>query len=452
MNIRPLNTVKKFNMLLNVHTVIVGISGGADSIALLHFLNSISREYKINIIAAHLNHGLRGEESERDEKFVRLICKSWGVKLHVKKQDIRSMAASLRQGLEQCGRNARYTYFDELAKDDKFKIATAHTLSDNMETLVMNLARGTGLNGLCGIPPVRGKIIRPFIDMSRDEVEEYCRENNLKFVNDSTNFSREYTRNKIRLDVIPVLKNINPDLDSALRRFFINVSEDNRYLNNICEKELENIKHKNGFDVQKIKLLPNAIKRRVLLEILKSSMDRSPENKDVENVIKLINGNIKCLPLDKHKIISIKEGFLSINCVVPSKRSILLWQYKAENINILTEAKKTFIIYILNSEEYSQLAKKDIRIEKNAISMDNINRDDVFFRNRRAGDVFSPLGRGITKKIKKLFNEMRIPLPLRDNTPMLACQEKILWIYGVGVSNEFKVRPNTSLIAVILER
>ncbi len=181
-------------------------------------------------------------------------------------------------------------------------------------------------------------------------------------------------------------------------------------------------------------------------------MDRSPENRDVENVIKLINGDIRCLSLNKDKSISIKEGFLSINCVERPKKAISHWQHKAENINILTEAKKTFIIYILNSKEYSELVKKDIGIKKNAISMDNINRNCVFFRNRRSGDVFSPLDRGITKKIKKLFNEMKIPLSLRDSTPMLAYKEKILWIYGIGVSDEFKVRLDTNSIALISER
>lgn len=452
LNIRAFDTIEKFNMLSNTHTVVVGVSGGADSTALLHFLSGISKKYKINVVAAHVNHGLRGDESDRDEEFVRSMCDSWGIKLYVKKENIRAMASSLGQGLEECGRNVRYSYFDELAEKNNAKIATAHTLSDSIETVIMNLTRGSGLNGLCGIPPIRDKIIRPFINMSRNDVEGYCRENNIKFIDDSTNFSRDYTRNKIRIDVVSTLKNINPNLDDTFRRFFISITEDNNYFNDICKKELENIRNKFGFSVERLKILPDSIKRRVLLEILRENLNKPPEYKDVENVIKIIDGNIKCISISKDKKISIKDGNLSINFVERNKGKTFYWQYKANTTNILTEAQKTFIIDILNLKEYSDIVKKDISVSKNAFIVDNTDISNVVFRNRRPGDVFSPANRGVTKKVKKLFNEIKVPLSVRDNLPMLANNQEILWICGIGVSEKYKVNKNTNLVAVISER
>ena len=439
-------------MLSDTSTVVVGVSGGADSVALLHFLNTISDKYKIKVIAAHVNHQLRGRESDRDEEFVCSICEKFGIKLFIKRENVKKRAFALRQGLEECGRTVRYSYFNELAYEADAKIATAHTLSDSIETSIMNLTRGSGINGLCGIPPVRGKIIRPFIDLSRDEVEEYCKRNSLEFINDSTNFSRKYTRNRIRMDVVPVLKGINPNLEDTFRRFFINIYEDNNYLNDLCQKELQIIKNKEGFVVEKLKTLYTPIKKRVLLAILKEFLNRPPESKDVDNLIKVLNGEIKCISIDKEKNIIIKDGNLSINCLKRKNQTPTLWEYKAQNINILTEAKKTFIIDILNSKEYIKITEINTNALINAVSLDNIDKANLVFRNRRPGDVFSPRNRGITKKIKKLFNEVKVPLDLRENVPILSYKKEILWIYGLGASEKYKVDEHTNLVAIISER
>lgn len=449
---RVFEAIRKFNMLSDVSSIIVGVSGGADSIALLHFLICLSKQKNIKIIAAHINHGLRGDESIRDENFVRLVCKDWGVKLHVKHADIKNLANKCGQGVEECGRNVRYSFFKDIASKNNSKIATAHTLSDNIETLILNLTRGCGLNGLCGIPPVRENIIRPLILSSRDEIESYCKENNLSFVNDSTNFKLDYTRNKIRLKIIPILKEINPSFDNVCRRFFDNILFDEYYLDDIAEEKLKDVYIDKGFDAYKIKCLPESIMKRVILKILAPVMKKNPTNKDVERIIKLIDGGKNGICISSDYKINVDKGILRFNRINKDKDDMIFWEYEFKAINVLTEIKKTFIINILNSKEYSKLVCEDNNIVYKSINMDNINSEDVVFRNRRPKDRFSPLGRGCTKTVKKLFNELKIPLNKRNNLAMLANGNEIIWIDGVGVSDKFKIKENTKLIAIIKER
>lgn len=455
MHLKAYETIEKFEMLSHVEALIVGVSGGADSIALLHFLKKICRENyenKIKLIAAHVNHGLRKEEADRDEKFVRKVCEKWGIELFVKKENVEKLAKEMGIGLEECGREVRYSYFNELCKNENFRIATAHTLSDNIETVLFNLTRGCGLNGLCGIPYVRGKIIRPFIEVSRSEIEEYCKENNLDFVTDSTNLKCDYTRNKLRLKVIPLLKEISGNLDNIFARFLININEDATYLNDICEQAFSELGSDDGFDTEKIKNLPNPIKNRIILKILTKFGKKSPEFKDIELFDKLLNREITDISLNKtHKII-IKNKKLNIFLIKEKKKEHLLWEYKVKRINVLTEAKKTFIIDMINSKEFFKLTLNNKDIFKNSFNMDIVNKESLIFRNRRHGDTFPPLRRGLTKKVKKLFNELKLPLDLRDNLPILANSLDVIWMDGIGVSEKYKVTYDTETVGVISER
>ena len=439
-------------MLSNTKLIVVGVSGGADSIALLHFTKNLCCENGIKLIAAHINHGIRGKEAERDENFVKKTCLKWGIELFVKRENINELSKKMGLGLEECGRKVRYNYFLELCKGENSKIATAHTLSDSIETVLLNITRGCGLKGLCGIPPVRGKIIRPFIEVSRSEIEEYCEENSLSFVNDSTNFTCDYTRNKIRHKVIPCLKEINPALEASFSRLISSISEDYAHLNFIAKKTFNSLKSENGFTVEKIKNLSGPIKKRVLLEILKYFGLNSPEYKDIELLEKLINGEINCFSFSKAYNIVIKNGILNISPVKNKKKEPVLWEYKAGRTNILTEVKKTFIIDILNSKEDIDKVLKDRNLFKNSINLEIIEKKSLVFRNRRSGDYFCPLRRGLTKKLKKFFNEIKIPLEKRDSLPILSLGKDLVWIESIGVSEKYKIDENTKLIGLISER
>ena len=204
--------IEKYKFLSGGDSVIIALSGGADSVTLLSVLNSLKEKYNLKLYAAHLNHGIRGEEADNDEKFCKILCENYNVQLFVKHIDVPKLCAEQKISAELCGRNERYKFFDELSAKLNAKVATAHTASDNAETLLFNLCRGSSLAGAAAIPPKRGNIIRPLITLTRNEIESYCAENSLSYVTDSTNMSDSYTRNKIRHKVIPALKEVNPQI------------------------------------------------------------------------------------------------------------------------------------------------------------------------------------------------------------------------------------------------
>lgn len=227
---KVLKTIEAYQMLSSDAAVVAGVSGGADSMALLHLLWQQRQAWpELKVSAAHVNHCLRGEEANRDEAHVRQYCQKEGIPLEVLRINVREEAEKRGMGLEACGRAVRYEFFRRLAGESGV-IATAHTLSDHVETVLLHMTRGTGLKGLCGIPPVRENIVRPLIDCTRREIEDYCRENEIPYVTDSTNLKAEYSRNKIRLQVFPALKEINPALEEAVGRMTQSLREDDGYL------------------------------------------------------------------------------------------------------------------------------------------------------------------------------------------------------------------------------
>ena len=208
--------VKGEGMLPDGAAVLIALSGGADSMALLHAMRALAPAHGWRLAAAHLNHGLRGDEAERDEAFVQSWCARWNVPLHVKRADVAAEAAARGEGVEEAGRRIRYAFFEELCASHGYdRIATAHTASDNVETLLLHLARGSGVRGLGGIRPVLGRRIRPLLGVSREAIESYCRENDVPFVTDSTNFDTAYCRNLLRHEAVPALRRVNPRLEEA---------------------------------------------------------------------------------------------------------------------------------------------------------------------------------------------------------------------------------------------
>ena len=236
MNTQARETIRHYSMLSPGDTIVAGLSGGADSVALLHWLCSLREEYALDLCAAHLNHGLRGEESDGDEAFCRALCGQLGVPLYVRRVELSGLAS----GVEEAGRSARYAFFGEFDR----KIALAHTLSDRMETFLMNAGRGSALRGLCSIPPVRYPlshaahdsepiIIRPLIECTRAQIEQYCAENHLAYRTDSTNADPVYRRNFIRHAIMPLLA-WEP---GPLRRMFRSLEADEAYLSGQAKNE-----------------------------------------------------------------------------------------------------------------------------------------------------------------------------------------------------------------------
>ncbi|MGN1043708.1 MAG: tRNA lysidine(34) synthetase TilS [Acutalibacteraceae bacterium] len=437
-------TINKFDMISDQREVVVGFSGGADSTALLHFLYYYASDQGKNfkVSAVHVNHNLRGSEAVRDENFTINFCKNHNIELIVKQADIKKISSEKKIGLEEAGRLARYEIFENIAQSKKAKIATAHTLSDRCETMIMNLIRGSSLKGLCSIPPIRGNIIRPLIELTREEIELYCKNENLEFINDSSNFEKDYTRNKIRLDIIPYIKSINPSFEKSVGRSLDILASEEDYMENIASKELSLIKSPNGYAVEKIKNLDFAIKRRVISKILKQNMCESFEQKHINLIVKMIDSNLKGMSLPNNIEVYQKNGYMNFFSKNLSLNND--WEYKIKNFNILTEIKTNIIIKVLPFCKYEKSSTDKGYI----VDWDKIPSDSVI-RNRRPRDRFFLPKRKVTKSLKKLFNELKLPESIRKNISMVASENEVIWIDGIGVSGKYLPDRDTKNIAII---
>ena len=428
-----LTTIEKYNMLEKGATVIVALSGGADSVSLLNALISIKEKYSLNIRAAHVNHNLRGAEAERDENFVRKICAEKNVELFVKSVDINIIADEEKISTELAGRQERYRFFEELNTRFNAKTATAHTADDNAETVIFNLIRGAGLNGLCGIKPVREGIIRPLINLGREEVERYCEENNLEFVTDSTNLTDDYTRNKIRHKIIPVIRELNPGFIGTVKNETEVLSGINSYIELKSEEYIKNAEVENGCSCEKLREIPDALKPAVIYTLLRKN-GIMPESKHIS----LIAGILETGAVDLNG---------SLRAV--SKQGTLRFIDKEVQENKFSEKElKLDMSFCYNGNKYSV---KEINSE-GALKKSVLEKDAVF-RTRRAGDSFTLPRRKVTKSLKKLFNELKIPEEKRDSVMLLASGSEVLWIEGVGASESaLSYEKNGFIINVEKER
>ena len=317
---KVIETIRKYNLIKDGDKIVLGVSGGPDSISMLNILKEIKDEQiiKFEIYVAHINHMIR-EEAIDDEKFVEDYCNRNNIKCYIKRIDINKIANDMKIGTEEAGRNARYNFFEEiLKKTNSNKIAIAHNKNDKIETIIMHLFRGSGLSGLKGIEPIRGnKFIRPLIECERREIEQYCEENNLNPRIDKTNFENEYTRNKIRNIVIPYIKReFNPNIIQTLSRLSEVVTEEVEYVDKQTQKTYQQMlvekKDKQiSLNLRKFNEQEKIIKSQLILLTTKQLMGSTQgiEKIHIEDIIKLCNNNIgnKYLTPNKNIKILIKD-------------------------------------------------------------------------------------------------------------------------------------------------
>lgn len=443
MSDRMTDKVRRFiddNKLLKTgDKVIVALSGGADSVGLLHIFISIKEIYNLELYAAHFNHGIRGEEADRDEAFVRKLCERWGIGLHYEKADVPAVAAQTGESVELCGRRLRYDFFDDIIRYHRgAKIATAHHLGDNAETVIWNLTRGSGIGGLCGIPSRRGNIIRPLLGCSREDIEEYCKENSLEYVTDSTNLSDDYTRNRIRHQVMPVLRGLNDGAEENISRTSQVMREADEYLNKISKNELSRAKTEFGYSCEKLLQLEPIILKYAVKNVLKNA-EAPVDFRHVGLIIeKMRDGGAVQLGMGYTAVCA--QGVLRIACDSKSDGDYCVplseylkqhgtrirvrdgrLDFSAGNIPFITE----------------EGAKINNLFLKHCIPCDIITSDTVL-RHRRAGDTFTDSRRGVTKTLKKLMNELKIPRELRDTYLVIAEGSTVLWLQNYGTSAQAK--------------
>lgn len=402
---KVLNAIERFSLINKGDTVTVALSGGADSVALLHALWSLRDKLSINVKAAHLNHGIRGAEADRDEAFVKWLCLKFDIPIVCETVDIPSLAKEKGQSLELCAREVRYEF---LSRNAEGLIATAHTASDNTETLLFNLTRGSGTKGLSGIPPKRDNFIRPLIFCSRYDVEKYCIDNSLSYVTDSTNLTDDYTRNKIRHKVVTTLKEINPSLEDAVVRATDILREDNEALEFFTNEALFKAISDDGLLCESVNNLPTAVAKRVIIKYAQT----------VETELKLdyLHVNALCE-------ICKNGGKISLPC-----------GYYGEVKN------GVLIINSENNDEKPQFYAELVKVEKinNLLSINLIDCDKIIgspiIRTRKEGDSIRLKNRGCTKTLNKLFTENKVDITIRDSIPVIADEKGVIWVYGMGVS------------------
>lgn len=423
--------VKKYGLITeNTKTVAVGLSGGADSVCLLHLLSSLKDDYGIILKAVHVNHNIRGEEADSDEAFVHRFCADLGVELLVFSADVPALAKERKLSLEECGRQVRYECFEKAGCD---AIAVAHTLSDSIETMLFNLARGTGVKGLSGISPKREPgIIRPLIDCTRSEIEAYCRENSLQYVTDSTNLSDDYTRNHIRHNIVPSFEKINSDFESAFLRAMNSVREEDEFVEDCVVRLLEESRCKEGYLTGKLSSAEDVLLKRSILHILKDKMDKPPEAKHIELCFEAVKSGKGKIELGKDLYLCVSSDIISF-CHYEKKESA--WRTVFEN----SRAETPYGVFVLEDGVTDGDASFDAGKIKN----------ELFLSSRLEGDKFTFCKRGVTKSLKKLFNELKISPEKRNEKAVLHDGENVVWIEDIGVNAMYIPDKNSQKIITI---
>ena len=324
---KVLNTINKYELIKNGDTIVVGVSGGPDSMTLLNILINLKQKLNINIVVAHVNHMIR-KEADEETTYVIEFCKKNNIECFIKKEDVEKIAKERKLGTEEAGRNLRYDFFDEIAnKINANKIATAHNSNDNAETVLMNIIRGSSTSGLKGIEPIRdNKFIRPLIECNRKEIEEYTKKENLNPKFDKTNKENIYTRNKVRNMLIPYIEeNFNPNFVNSLNRLSELASIENDYLDKKTIESFEKIiisqsignkenLEQNGIvlNLKEFNKLDFVIKNRVILYTISKVLGNSQniEKTNVEDIVKLCENNIgnKYLTPNKNIKVLINKG------------------------------------------------------------------------------------------------------------------------------------------------
>ncbi len=445
------NIINQYHMLSRGDSVLLALSGGADSVCLLEVLLLLKEEYELTLFAAHMNHNLRGEESDADENFVRMLCKEKNIPLFVKSVEIKKIAERKKQSTELVAREERYHFFEEVSEENHIqKIATAHNANDNAETVVFRLIRGTGISGLTGIPAVRGKIIRPLLFVNREEILPFLNANQLSYRIDSTNEENIFTRNKIRHKILPIAKEINPGFVETIAGFTDRMRETQEFLEDAAKKEFQNIVRikKEGLSLpfEDFKNLPEGIKFP-LLSLCTQYFGENLSTVLFEEIKTLILHNT----VSKQRIIHdlcIRTGYGELIMEKMEKNSKSEFYCKELILptgEMVSKRGKYRIAYALE-EKNTEIVQKKL----NTVYLDYDKIEDkIFVREREKGDIYFLNHDSGTKTLKKMMIDKKIPCKDRDEIPIFVSGGEILYIYGFPISEKIRANSDTKKILSI---
>lgn len=432
------NTIKTYNMFDKNDKVVIGVSGGADSIMLLHCLYSIKEEYNLELLVAHVNHKIRKGTAERDASFVEELCKQLDLPFYLKEINIPELSKENGMSEEEMGRKARYDFFTELAGENG-KIATAHNANDNVETALMRFIRGTGVKGLSGIPYVRGNIVRPILNITREDIENYIKENNLTHITDETNFENVYTRNKIRLDLIPFIKdNFNPNFINTVNDNIVSYKEDTDYFENIVSELYDTVVNKNTSFCIPLRCLKEehcSISKRLILKTLSEFLGSEQTCVSADTLNKIYNGIYSetgtTFVVNKDCRIRLSYENLVFERWEDKKMNDSVFNY---NFGELEEEHVTYPELDLDLSFYNVWEMNIVNTPNEFyLPFSNYEGKTLQLRTRRDGDVFR-VEDGVHKKLNRVFTDKKIDETLRDNIPLLCDGNEVLCAFGYFVT------------------
>ncbi len=432
--------IKNNNMFDKSLPIIVGVSGGADSICLA----TVLKNFGYDVIVAHVNHNLRGNESNRDEDFVRNFAIKNKLTFEVLSIDIEKIADDKKISCEMAGRNVRYNFFEKLSqKYNTDFIAVAHNMNDSAETILMNVIRGASVNGQKGIVPVNKKIRRPFLCVKRDEIESFLNEMSIDYVNDSTNFEDIYTRNFIRNQIIPLVKNVNPNIIETLTANSKITFDENDYIESVTDNIYKKIckKSDNALTIDlSSEDLHISIKRRVIKKALETIFDdkKRISSVNIEDILNLKPEK----SFEFGDCLTIRNIYGKLWFVLNNDAVDFSYNTKANSEVFIKEINKTFKIEVL--EKY---------IKNNntmCIDYDKIN-GEITIRSKKIGDKFEPLGLNGTQSVKDYFINKKIPYFLRNKIPVIVCNDEVIGVFPDRIDKKYAITENTKKILTIKE-
>lgn len=440
------SAIKQYNMLSENDKVLIALSGGKDSVALLLFLHEHAKQLRISVFAAHINHMIRGEAADRDQRFCEELCEKLGITLFVQKINVPQIALETSKSIEEAARNIRYKYLNELCKAYSIdKIATAHTASDNTETVIYNIARGSGTQGICGIPPKRDNIIRPLILCTKEQTAEYCIGKNTKFCTDATNDCDLYDRNNIRLNIVPHLKKRNPSIDNSVAKLSYIARCDRMLIKSIADEFLK--KHSGDLPLEETaKLFEDEKMLSCSHEILcqKSGVDISFDifrqcadvirSRHTGKRVKISNNVYLYVEYDKIKF---KSDFKHL-------------EYYEQILTVGNTIKLNEKVTISMLTEKNSISYKNVNnlTKKATLNFDTIY-GDIFVRKKKDADSY--IVDGMTKSVKKFFSDSKISRDEREYIPIVCDERGIVWTPGMRVCDRVRPQKGGNNITIIVE-
>lgn len=437
---RVRRTIEENALLENGDSVICAVSGGADSICLLHTMLRLKSDYNLCIYVANVNHMIRGEESNEDSEFVRVIARAADAEFFYREYDVIKIARERKLGEEECGRILRYEFFEELSKKlGGAKIATAHNLNDNAETVLFRLIRGASAQGLSGIKYKRGNIIRPLLDIPREDIEKYLRSNSLTWREDSTNKIPIYARNKIRLNIMPTLNEISQGAQRKIAAASRYIAEDNAFIDLMAQKVIDECFLNDRLMIGPFLNSSMPIRRRICYAVLKNWNMADITAEKIEQFCAFAQGgNGRIFDINSH--FYAQKSYDAI---------ILCARGEKENFHLLLDDENDAVGADFKiSIEYSDTF---VKRNGNNIAVFDAEKLSLPFtvRSRREGDRISLKGAGGTKKLSDIFTDEKIERQLRDTIPIVEKDGEVLFVCGLRQSSLYETTENTKKYLII---